>query len=378
MTHAYTPGLRVTERAILRRERILPLKGDVLVKLGDRLQASDIVAKTDLPGNVQTINVINILGIEADEIRHFVKKKEGDPVEKDEVIAESKPLLGLSFLKTAVKSPTKGAIERISDVTGQVIIREPAMPVQVHAYVDGDVVEVREREGVVMETRGGFVQGIFGIGGETDGPIEVVVDSTADVLDADRIKPEHKGKVVVGGNLITSAAFKAGQKAGVAGIVGGGFNDKDLKEILGYDLGVAITGAETVGLTLIVTEGFGAIKMADKTFALLKKSGGKKACISGATQIRAGVIRPEVIVPDLATPRDAFLPRDVAENEGMKAGDIIRVIREPYFGRVGRVKNLPHDLSVIESETKVRILEVEFDDGTSAVVPRANVETIED
>ena len=34
MAHAYTPGLRVTESATLRRERRLPLKGDVLVSVG--------------------------------------------------------------------------------------------------------------------------------------------------------------------------------------------------------------------------------------------------------------------------------------------------------------------------------------------------------
>ena len=42
-----------------------------------------------------------------------------------------------------------GTVESISAITGQVILREPPLPVQVRAYVDGTVVQVNEGEGVV-------------------------------------------------------------------------------------------------------------------------------------------------------------------------------------------------------------------------------------
>ena len=37
--------------------------------------------------------------------------------------------------------------------------------------------------------------------------------------------------------------------------------------------------------------------MAQKTFDMLKHRAGSIASINGATQIRAGVVRPEIIVP---------------------------------------------------------------------------------
>ena len=40
------------------------------------------------------------------------------------------------------------------------------------------------------------------------------------------------------------------------------------EKLLGYNLGVAITGSERVGLTLVITEGFGEVPMAERTFAL--------------------------------------------------------------------------------------------------------------
>ena len=40
--------------------------------------------------------------------------------------------------------------------------------------------------------------------------------------------------------------------------------------------------------------------------------------------------------------------------------------------------DLPSPLHKLESESKARVLEVEFEDGSKAIVPRANVEMIED
>ena len=44
MAHAYSPGLRVTDRAVLRRERRLPLKGQVLVQANDPVRGRAIGA----------------------------------------------------------------------------------------------------------------------------------------------------------------------------------------------------------------------------------------------------------------------------------------------------------------------------------------------
>ncbi len=81
MAHTYTPGLKVVERTVIRKRRILPLKGQVLVKQGVAVRAEDVVAKTDLPGRVYPINVANILGIVPDDIEHFMLMKQGGVVE---------------------------------------------------------------------------------------------------------------------------------------------------------------------------------------------------------------------------------------------------------------------------------------------------------
>ena len=36
MAHSYTPGLKVLKKTLFSKERILPLKGEVLVQQGDK------------------------------------------------------------------------------------------------------------------------------------------------------------------------------------------------------------------------------------------------------------------------------------------------------------------------------------------------------
>ena len=374
MAHAYTPGLRVTAHTTVQKQRRLPLQGQVLVGPGERVGRDQIVARTELPGPVTTLNLVNRLGTTPAELPNYMLKKEGDSIAKGEPLAATRPFI--KWFKTTVESPIDGVLENISSVTGQLILRAPPRPVEVTAYVDGTATQVLPGEGVVIETRGAFIQGIFGIGGEYSGELVLASDAPDKIVAADAIGPECAGRVVVGGSLLTSQAIARAREVGAVGLIGGGIRDQDLRDLLGYDLGVAITGTEDIGLAVIVTEGFGQIAMATRTFDILRACAGRQASVSGATQIRAGVQRPEIIVPDLES---SAADHAVQGHEGgLQEGDLLRVIRAPYFGRIGKVSDLPAPLQQVESGVHVRVLEVEFDDGSRALVPRSNVELIEE
>ena len=375
MAHAYTPGVTVTAKTKLVRERRLPLAGTVLAKVGDEVKAEQVVARTELPGNVQTVNVANILSVLPEDLEGTLIKPVGSPLEVGEVFAMSRSFFGL--FKSKCKSPIKGTLESISNITGQAIMREPPIPVEVHAYVDGKVIEAMEREGVKVETECSFIQGIFGIGGETWGEIKLFVSNSGEPLDEKSLDAGCGGKILIGGSQVDCSFLEKAASLGVRGVVVGGIDDKDLRQFLGYDLGVAITGSEEKGISLIITEGFGGMRMAEKTFSLLCSLEGRKASMSGVTQIRAGVMRPEVIVSMDGRAVSSSGKSSVFSALGMEIGSSIRVIREPHFGRLGRVVELPPELRLLETEAKVRVLEVEFEDGTRAVIPRANVEMIE-
>tara|TARA_Y100000385_G_scaffold100587_1_gene103939 strand:- start:1338 stop:2465 length:1128 start_codon:yes stop_codon:yes gene_type:complete len=373
MAHSYTPGLKVLKNTKILKERRLPLKGSVDTSVGDTVAPGDTIAKTDLPGNVQMVNIANQLNVDASDVETVMIAKEGSKVSKNDLIAQTNGIFG--YFKSSVNSPVDGTIDSVSNITGQVVIREAPIPVEVDAYIRGVVDEVITEEGVVIKSYGSFVQGIFGIGGESRGEIKMLSENRTSEISVDMIKPEHEGLIIVGGSFISLEAYKKALECKVAGVVVGGFNYYDLEEILGYTLGVAITGSEELITSLIVTEGYGKIQMGQQTFDLLKENSGRLASINGATQIRAGVIRPEIIIPT-----DASSQKDSAENSkkmsGMTEGSLVRVIRSPNFGKIGSVKELPSELRKMESETMVRVAIIDIG-GKLIEIPRSNLEVVE-
>ena len=116
MGDAYSAGLRVSDAAVVRNARRLPLRGQVHVAVGDEIAPDDVVAGTDLPGKVFPVNLANRLGCMPSDVGRFMFAGEGGRVTKGEAMARTNGILG--FFKTEVPSPVTGIIESISKRTG--------------------------------------------------------------------------------------------------------------------------------------------------------------------------------------------------------------------------------------------------------------------
>jgi hypothetical protein len=379
MAQSYTPGLTVSRGGTWRRRRVLPIAGDVLVEVGQFVEAREVVARTLLPGDAVPVHLAKKLGVSGVDLQRCLLKHAGDRVTVGESLARTKGLFG--FFQTEFPSPVEGTLEAVSHVTGQVIFRGEPIAVQVRAYLTGRVVEILPQEGVIVESDAALVQGIFGVGGEAFGKLRLVAKSPSDDLTDDVITPQMQGCVVIGGRRITEAAVRKAVQVGVSAVIAGGIDDHDLREILGYDLGVAVTGNEKIGTTIIITEGFGEIAMARRTFDLLQSHDGREASVNGTTQIRAGVMRPEIVIPLGVESDRASRLNDEASPErpgsSLEIGASVRIIREPYFGSLGAVTAMPHEPTLLESESFARVVEVRLASGLQVIVPRANVELID-
>ena len=371
---AYTPGLKVSPQIRHRVRRQLPIPGHVRVALDDPVSAEQAVAEAFMPGDITPLNIANLLALPPADVPDCMLVNEGDPIKVGNVLARTKGIFGM--FKSEYVSQVSGTIESISSVTGQLIIRGVPTPLQVQAYLAGRVVELIAREGCVIEADVTFIQGIFGIGGEAFGPVRMASKTPDQDLTADLITSDVKGAVVVGGARITAEALRKARETGVAAVVTGGIDDEDLERFLGYSIGVAITGSEQVGLTLIITEGFGRIGMAERTFRLLASRQGDLAAVNGATQIRAGVMRPEIIIPITGSAGRLGSGSDTAHGY-LDVGAPVRIIRDPYFGLLGTVRQLPSEPQVLGSGSRARVLEVDLESGERVIIPRANIELIE-
>lgn len=316
------------------------------------------------------VDVASELKCKPNEVPQNMLRHVGQEVKKGQMIAKKGDLQAF-FTKTSL-TPISGVISAVNPSTGKVTISRPFKQVVVNAYVSGTVSEVMPGNGCVIETPGVRVNGIFGIGRETHGEITVLTQAPDEVLTSEMITPECVGKVVVGGSFATNEALAKALSVGVRAVVTGTVSYFNLTKSLGVKLGVGITGQEDIDLTVVLLEGFGRLAMRREVWEVFKALEGFHASVNGATQIRAGAIRPEVIVP--LPLYDGQVGEDAVIDEDLQVGMRVRVVNEPCFGAVGIVRQVVRDPQITETEARVPVVRVEMTNGDSVLVPRANVE----
>jgi hypothetical protein len=368
MGTAFTPGLIVSDHVVIRKTRRLPVRGRVVVEQGAQVTAQTVVARVDLPGTLAVVKAAAQLGCPAERVKQHGLVPDGAAVRKGQVLCERKALFGL--MTNRAVSPIDGTVEYISTLSGNIGVRGKPKPLECAAYISGTIVDVLPEEGVVVEAEGALVQGIFGVGGEQHGVIQWV-DTGAGALEAAHIAAAMQGAIIVCDARIGAAALQAAATHRLAGLVGASVIDAELMRFLGFDIGVAVTGDENIPFSVMVTEGFGELAMPARTRQLLQTLSGRTAAMNGATQIRAGVIRPELIVPGAQTPQT---PRVFSQE--LRAGTPVRLIRRPHFGARGVVSALPEQAVRIETGSFVRVATITLADGQTVTVPRANLEIV--
>ncbi|MDI6894386.1 MAG: hypothetical protein AB1503_07910 [Bacillota bacterium] len=262
-------------------ETILVAHGQVLVR-EDARKAAPVV----------WVDVARRLDVPPHRMRAFLRVREGEEVSAGQLIAQG--MEGL--MADRVYAPAGGVVEAVDTRTGGVAIRRPHRPAEVDAYLAGRVVEVFPEWGAAVAALGHQVTGVFGIGGQAYGILRAAVSNAEEVLDAGAISDDDAGKVLLGGALVTLDALRRARQAGVRGIISGGAQQGDLVAFTGREMVVGITGQEPV-LTVVITTGFGRQAMDAGLFALLASCGGRPVSLDGTTQVRAGAVRPEVLVP---------------------------------------------------------------------------------
>lgn len=382
------------------------LEACVLVKVGDKVQQKQVIARAtekgiygrkeyeapidgiveDISYSSGRITIREEFGKEepplsfdaAFELRckpkdlpQYMLKKVGDEVKRGQIIAKKGDQA--AYTTTTALAPISGVISEINAETGFVTIARPFKEVTVNAYITGTVTEVIKDRGVVVETPAALINGVFGVGGERHGELRVLAEDHTQPLTEDMITEDLAGKVIVGGSFATNEAIAKALQCGVKGIITATASYLNLVKSLGVKLGVGITGQEDIDMTLILMEGFGTnLNMRPEVFAALKALDGKQCSINGKTQIRAGAIRPEIIVP--FPDYDGELDKVHFVDEDLKLGQQVRVINHPWFGQLGEIVEIVRENVQIGSEARVPVVKVKLQSGEVVTVARKNVE----
>lgn len=338
----------------VRRERVLPVPGEVLVRVGERVEPTQVVARANLPGDFRILPVARLLGVPASQAKRYLRVNLGDEVRRGQTVAARRGLLARS-----VKSPIDGVMSASGG--GRILIEAQPALFELRAYIYGTVSNVLEHYGVVIETTGAVIQGVWGAGGESFGVLKCMVKSPDEPLRAGAIAPSCHGTILVGGASLSERVLERAQELQVRGIVTGGLPPELVSQV------------EQSPFPVVVTESIGTMPMSTPLFRLLATNDGREASINGRVQPRSRLVRPEIVIP---LPAETLPPAQTQPGAPLTVGARVRVVRAPYIGAVGTVTALPAHARHIETGARVRGAEVDLGQKAAVFVPLANVEVL--
>ncbi len=243
------------------------------------------------------VNVGQAIGVYGRKLRKYLRKGEGEFVEKGALLAlrvgrevdENAAIVG------RVRSPIAGVIKDVDFDKGRVRIERKIVEIELCAGFFGNVSAI-DNEGIEITATGMRVFGTCGVGGESYGLLRAAVAGRGETLTENHIRDEDVGYVLVGGARVTSEALRRAAEVGVSGIITGGADHLDLSGFIGKDFAVSITGKEKAPFPVIITEKFGEEPMDGDLFEFLKSCNDSWVFIDATTHVRAGVVRPEIII----------------------------------------------------------------------------------
>ena len=244
------------------------------------------------------IDVATQFMIKPKNIKTYLSVVLGDPVKENQIISFK---YSFNAKKSAIKSPIKGYVTEIDTKKGTVTIENRLTPYIMRSFVSGIVSAVEPGIGVTVTAKCAVINGASGFGGETYGEalfIERRDKFINDINTSGSTLKEYAGRILVFKESINLPVLEVAKKLKVNGVISPSVNNRDWTDFCKDDLSISFTGDEDFGFSLVLIKGFGMINLEEDVAELLKRYHLKEISISGRTQIRAGIIRPQIILPD--------------------------------------------------------------------------------
>jgi hypothetical protein len=336
----------------IRRARTLSMPGQILVRVGQKVSATDVIAQAQVPSGHVVLDIRRGLGISQMSLaERAIVPQQGEKLVKGDVIAES----GGMFSRI-IRAPADSEI--ISINSGQVLLRVRTSVIEVKAGFAGTVTDLIPDIGATIETSGGLIQGVWGNGRVDSGMLIVVAHQADEEFTRSMVDVSMRGGVLLAGHCSSSDALRAGAELPLRGL------------ILSSMTSDLIPYASSIKYPIFVMEGFGKIAMNESAFKLLTTSEKRDISVNAAFNPAAGE-RPELIIPLPATGQAA------PDTEYFAQGQTVRIQGAPYSGKMGTLVQIRQGLYQLPNGLKVPAADVQLDGETRATVPLANLEVIE-
>jgi hypothetical protein len=334
----------------IRRTRLLPFPGRVLVKAGQKVNAAEVIAETHLPNKHHLLDVRRAFGVKGAIADTLITRQKGEHLQKGDIVAET----GKVFSRV-IRAPIDGSIVAISN--GQILIETSDAPLQLQAAMPGVIREVIQEQGAVIEVNGVLLQGIWGNGKIDFGLLHLHSTNPEAPLTMDDIDPILRGAVLAGGYCGDPASLQALADSSLRGLILSSIHP-DLIGLVGR-----------MKFPVIVLEGFNRQPFNPAAFNLLITNEKKDVSLNAAAWNQINGERPEIIIP---LPDSGML---ATEYDEVAPGLTVRIQGAPYANLIGTVLEV-YPQSTLPSGLRCQAAEVRLADKERVLVPISNLEII--
>ncbi len=335
------------------RERQLPLKGTVRARLHQKVAPGDIVAEAAWAREHIFLDVARTFGMTSQAADKCMRCKPGETLQAGAVVA-----IGRGLVPKVIRTPRAAKV--VACGGGQVLLEAGETRVELRAGLSGVVTEVLPDRGVVIQTVGALIQGVWGNGRVDTGVMVNLADKPDTVLAADRLDVSMRGSIIVAGQVKDAAVLKAAAEMPVRGL------------LLGSLLPSLLPEAREVRYPIVLTDGFGPVPMNSAAYRLITSNTKREATLNAESFDRYTGARPEVIIP---LPSD-MPPPPPQDAEVFAPGQTVRLRRQPAAGAIGTIIELRPGLSLFPSGLRAPAAEVRLENGEQLLIPLVNMEVV--
>ena len=353
-----TVRVRVEKDLIITVSRNLKGKGKIKVSLGQEVSPDDILGSSLFSPGFRTLNLSKSLSVDPSQIEKYLKKSLGEKVYKGELLAQRKTFLGG---ERTIVSPSDGILDFINSKTGEVrmtsLPKKEDLPSGFYGIVEG----IDNGKGqIVIKTQASLVHGMFGSGKIRDGILRIV-SKRDEFFTGSQVSQEYAEQILLGGSLVYKNAISAAISAGVNGIIAGGINAEDYKQIVGGRFNFPKKLDNDIGISIVICEGFGPVSLGWDIIDALKEYEEKFISIDGNRGI---IYLPSFEGSSMAKIRSTNLkmanydPSDYNTSQ-LKKGMAVRITGNSFLGEQGKIIALDKEQTLLPSGIKAYLATVE-------------------
>ncbi len=347
------PVTHIQPLTLIRRTRLLPTQGRVLVRQGQRLRATDVVASASLKPKHLILNVASGLGVARSQAERYIEREIDEELAEGDVIAK-KP----GLISRVMRAPVAGRIVLIT--AGLVMLEEQSELYELRAGFPGEVTELVHNLGVIIEASGALVQCVWGNGKIDYGLLNVIAGEPDDVLLPDQLDVSMRGAILLSGHCGSAEVIRNAAEQRIRGM------------IFGSILADLVPLVRKAPFPVLLTEGFGEHPMNEKAFRLLSTNNKRDISLNAEPFNRQTGARPELLIPLPGAEETQPLPGIAM----LAPGTTVRITRSPHRGVLGVVESILPGRPRLNGMQRLPAANVSLPDGNTARVPLANLEIL--